>query len=88
MICIMTLNVPGEQCRPCGLQSDSSPAVTHPTLGTHSKGLVEEEGLERLKIAKAGETVRVKVFMTAVVILQRKRRGRGRVGRTGPQLTH
>lgn len=59
---ITTLGVPGEHRRPCGPQPGSNPAVRHPTLGTHGKGLWSslERGSGKVKIAKAGETVRVK----------------------------
>lgn len=52
----MTLGVPGEH------SSNSDPAVMNPTLGTHSKGLWSslKRGSGEVKIAKAGETVRVK----------------------------
>ena len=82
----MTLGVPREHHRPCGLQPHSNPAVMHPTLGRHSKGWWSslKTGPGRIKIANTGETARVKCLWPQLLLREERYRKRGR---TGPWLS-
>lgn len=74
----MTLAVPREHHRLCGLQPHSNPAVMHPTLGRHSKGWWSslKTGPGKIKIANAGETARVKCLWPQLLLREERYRKR------------